>query len=173
MQSNILNTTNYDKEFYRKIAGQKFLKDPIVFFGVIMICLSCYSGSTLLINNGISFISIIYLIMGLLIIPFFCLYLPYSTNCKAYEKVMKLTKGKEFIVDIKFSGQSFNMKNTLGQSELHNYKEIKSIKVSSNLITININKGNPIYLDQNSFVNSSFDDFKEYIEFVSNIKINN
>ena len=111
--------------------------------------------------------------MGLILIPIFCLILPYTTNCKAYDKAMELTKGKEFKVEVKFSGQSLNMKNTLGQSELHSYKEVKSIKVSSNLITINIKKGNPIYIDQNSFINSTFDDFKQYIEFVSDIKITN
>ena len=63
------------------------------------------------------------------------------------------------------------MKNSLNQSELHEYRDIKSINIKNNLIIINLKKGNPIYMDKNSFISSSYNDFKEYINVVASIKI--
>ena len=171
MQDSILNKTIYTKDFYKNIASSKIFKDPITFLGTVAICFSCYSGTVTLMSAGINVTSIIYLVLGLVLIPFCCFYLPYSNNCKAYDRVMEMTKGKEFFAETKFSKQSFNVKNSLGQSELHNYKDVKSINAKNNLIIINLKKGNPIYIDKNSFVSSSFDDFKEYLNAVASIKI--
>lgn len=171
MQASILNKTIYTKDFYRKIASSKILKDPITFLGTVACCIACYTGTITLMNVGINLTAIIYLVLGFVVIPFFCFFLPYSNNCKAYNRVMELTKNKEFSAEIKFSNQSFNMKNSLNQSELHEYRDIKSINIKNNLIIINLKKGNPIYMDKNSFISSSYNDFKEYMNAVAFIKI--
>ena len=167
----IINRTNYDKNFYKLIAGQKLIKDPVSLFGSIAIVLCCYNGVTALIGGEYSIYTIINLILGLVLIPIACFVSPYKRNCKAYEKAMELTKNKPFIVEVKFSLDSLNMKNILSQSELHKYSEVKSINVKSNLIVININKGNPIYIDKGGFVENTYDDFKSFINRNSKIKI--
>lgn len=172
MQASILNKTTYSKQFYKKIASSKIFKDPITFLGTIACCFACYTGTTTLMGAGINIIAIIYLVLGLIIVPIFCFFLPYSNNCKAYDRMMELTKNKEFYAETKFSNLSFNMKNSLGQSELHDYKDIKSINIKNDLIIINLKKGNPIYMDKNSFVSSSYNEFKEYITTTASIKIN-
>lgn len=168
----ITNSTNYDKYFYRLIAGQKLFKDPISFIGTFAVVMCCYSGVTLLVADKYEISTYLYLILGLLLIPFVCFVLPYRRNCKAYEQVMKLTKGKPFIINVKFSLDSLNMKNSLSQSELHKYSEVKSINVKGNLITINLDKNNPIYINKESFVDCTYDDFKSFIKNNSEIAIN-
>lgn len=168
----ITNSTNYDKYFYKLIAGQKLFKDPISFVGAFAAVMCCYSGVTSLVSAKYEISTYLYLILGLVLIPFICFVLPYRNKCRAYEEAMKLTKGKPFIVNVKFSLDSLNIKNSLSQSELHKYSEVKSINVKGNLITINLEKGNPIYINKESFLDCTYDDFKLFIKNNLDIEIN-
>ena len=166
----IINRTNYDKKFYKLIASYKLTKDAISFIGTVGVVLCCYNGVTALINGIYEMTTFIYLLLGLILIPITCFVLPYRRNCKAYDEAMKLTKGKDFIVDVKFSLDSLNMKNSLSQSELHKYSEVKSINIRGNLIVINLKEGNPIYIDSQSYIDNTYDDFKAIINKNSEIK---
>lgn len=168
----IINSTDYDKNFYKLIAGQKLFKDPISFVGAFAVVMCCYSGITLLVSGQYEISTYLYLVLGLVLIPVLCFVLPYRKNCKAYEEAMKLTKGKPFIINVKFSLDSLNMKNSLSQSELHKYNEVKSISIKGDLITISLNKGNPIYINKKSFLDCTYDDFKLFIKKNSEITIN-
>lgn len=168
----IINKTNYDSKFYKLIASYKLTKDPISFIGTFGVVMCCYNGVTSFINGKYETSTFLYLILGLVLIPICCFLLPYRKNCKAYEQAMKLTKGKPFIINVKFSLDSLNMKNSLSQSELHKYSQVKSINVKNNLITINLDKGNPIYINSQSFMDCTYDDFKLFIKNNSEIEIN-
>ena len=168
--NSIINKTNYDKNFYKLIASYKLTKDAISFIGTVGVVLCCYNGVTALINGIYEIPTYIYLILGLVLIPITCFVLPYRKNCKAYDEAMKLTKGKELIIEVKFSLNSFNMKNSLSQSELHKYSEVKSINVRGTLIIIYLKEGKPIYINKQSFVDNTYDEFKEFINKNSKIK---
>lgn len=168
----IINSTNYDKNFYKLIAGQKLFKDPISLVGAFAAVLCCYSGVTSFVDSNYEISTFLYLILGLVLIPIFCFILPYRKNCSAYKEAMKLTKGKPFLIEVKFSLNSLNMKNSLSQSELHAYSEVKSINVKGNLITIILEKGNPIYINKEAFVDCKYEDFKSFIKRNSEIIIN-
>ena len=166
----IINKTNYDSKFYKLIASYKLTKDAISFIGTVGVVLCCYSGITALMSDKYEITTYFYLILGLVLIPLTCFVLPYRRNCKAYDEAMKLTKGKEFIVEVKFSLDSLNMKNSLSQSELHKYSEVKSINIRGNLIVINLKEGNPIYINKESFIDSTYDDFKTFVNRNSEIE---
>lgn len=166
----ILNKTNYNQDFYKQIAKQKLVKDPVFYLGIIGMCLYCYTGIYYLMLGYKQILGYICLIFAFVLTPIFCFILPYRTNCKKYKKTMELTHNNDYIVEVKFSNESLNVKNSLKKSELHNYKEIKSIVVKDNLITIKIKGFDPIYMDKNSFVDSTYDDFKNFLTARSNIK---
>lgn len=169
--NSIINSTNYDKNFYKLIAGYKLTKDIISFIGALGVVLCCYNGVTALVNGKYEINTFMYLLLGLVLIPLTCFVLPYRRNAKAYDEAMKLTKGKSFIIEVKFSLDSLNMRNSLSQSELHKYSEVKSINVRGNLIAITLKEGNPIFINKESFVESTYNNFKEFITKNSEIKI--
>lgn len=166
----ITNKTDFDKNFYRIIASQRLLKENIAYLGVFAMCLSAYAGIKSLLNSASNISAYIYLAMGFILVPIFCFYIPYKTNCEYYEKAMKVTHNKPLIAEVKFSEDSFNMKNSLSQSEFHKYKDVDSIQVKKSLITINIKKSHPIYMNKDGFVDGTYNDFKLFIKQHSSIK---
>ena len=160
----IINRTIYSKEFYKTIANYRLFKDSTSLIGIIAALLSSLIAIATIIANPSNTNGYIYLAIGLLFVPICFFYLPYKTNCDAYKQTMKKTGNKDFIVEVKFGPQSLNMSNNIKQSGLHYNTDIKSIKVKNNLIVVNFRSDFPLYIDKNSFVDCTYDDFKKYIQ---------
>lgn len=167
----ITNSTNYDKNFYKLIAMHKLFIEPLSLIGAFAVVLCCYYGVTLFVGGVYDTTTFVYLALGLILVPITCFVMPYKRNSNAYEEAMRLTKGKPYVVTVKFSLDSLNKKNSLSQSALYKYSEVKSINVKGNLIIIKISKRNPIYMNKESFVDSTYDDFKMFLAKNSEIKI--
>lgn len=171
-KQSITNQTNYNQEFYKMIAGEQISKDPIVLLGTIGVGFCCYVGTKGLFVNAKTLEPYLCLILGLIIVPICCFFLPYKNYCNAYKRAMKLTNNKDFIVEVKFSFESLNMKNNLKQSMLHNYENVSSIDIKKNLIIIRLKKEKPIYINKESFIDATYEEFKEYMNKNTKVKIN-
>lgn len=167
----IINKSDYDKTFHKKIAKYNIFYDSNILPSVLIII-------TLIVLaiQSLTLKEYIYaLVMGLfaiIIFPSLFFLLPYYINVNRYKTMMKKTKGKPFIINIEISNNNIKSKTSLGETFVIQYNQIREIVLYNNeILIIKTEKGKPLYIKEDSYIQSTPDICHKFLQKKTNITI--
>lgn len=171
-QPKYINKTVYDKNYYEKLARYNNLQGGSFIRMLLFITVFLFIAMQNFKTEGSHVLGIIYLCLGLALIPLFSFVLPKISAAKSYKKLMEETQqnGKTVTTEIRTKIASTGSD---GSEEIHEFDQVIRMSRYQGMLHLLFRDRKKLCLDLSGFTNQDPEEVLAYLVEKTGIKVKN